>query len=99
MAIESALQTGAAFVACPCCVGKLKFSLAGGSSKSAQPGVCVCVCEREREREREKERGGVCERGSVCVCLCVVHECGSGSPFTSLFLPEPCALVMYAMCL
>ena len=47
MAIESALQTGAAFVACPCCVGKLKFSLAGGSSKSAQPGVCV----RERERE------------------------------------------------
>jgi hypothetical protein len=44
MAIESALQTNAAFLMCPCCVGKLKFSLAGGSSKSTVPGVCLRAC-------------------------------------------------------
>ena len=37
MAIESALLSKAAFIMCPCCVGKLKFSLAGGSSKSTVP--------------------------------------------------------------
>jgi hypothetical protein len=34
-ALLSAVDRRAAFVACPCCVGKLKFSTAGGSSFSS----------------------------------------------------------------
>ena len=32
----SALKQRAAYILCPCCVGKLKFSTAGGSSFSSQ---------------------------------------------------------------
>jgi len=35
MAMESALINKAAYIMCPCCVGKLKFALEGGTSKSA----------------------------------------------------------------
>ena len=37
MAMESAYLNKAAYIMCPCCVGKLKFSLAGGTSKSNEP--------------------------------------------------------------
>ncbi len=33
--IEQAKLNGAAFLVCPCCIGKLRFGLAGGSSFSA----------------------------------------------------------------
>ena len=35
MAMESALINKAAYIMCPCCVGKLKFALEGGTSTSA----------------------------------------------------------------
>ena len=34
--IEHARRAGAAFLVCPCCIGKLRFGIAGGSSFSAQ---------------------------------------------------------------
>ncbi len=33
--IEQAARSGAAFLVCPCCIGKLRFGIAGGSSFSA----------------------------------------------------------------
>jgi hypothetical protein len=35
--MEAAFAARAAFASCPCCVGKLKFSLSGGTSFSAAP--------------------------------------------------------------
>lgn len=37
MSMESALRSSAAYIMCPCCVGKLKFSIEGGTSKSVVP--------------------------------------------------------------
>ena len=41
MAMEHAVLNNAAYLMCPCCVGKLKFSLAGGTSTSSTPGTAA----------------------------------------------------------
>ena len=40
-ALAKAGEARAAFIASPCCVGKLKFSLSGGSSSSAEWRDCT----------------------------------------------------------
>ena len=51
LSMESAFRSGAAYIMCPCCVGKLKFSLAG-TNTCVVTRICSTTCSNIRNVSR-----------------------------------------------